>query len=119
VSGLLHPKYRIPSTCFGYVGNSADPRTWKLPFRTADGAIDHKRLPKAIQAILSNYRGTQVSGIPEADISQVLVRLALAAAQVGKMPHQSADTPDAYCALASALEQLGRLEEVTGGRLAR
>jgi hypothetical protein len=67
------------------------------------------------QAILSNYRGTQVSGIPEAAIPNVLVRLARAAAQIGKMPHQSADTPDVYRALASALA-LGQHRPLQPGR---
>ena len=72
----LHPKYRIPARCFAYVGDPADSATWKLPYRLADGREDVKRLPKAIQAILSNYRGAKVSSVPEKDIPDVLVPLA-------------------------------------------
>ena len=104
---LLHPKYRLPASCFAYVGNASETGTWKLPFRNVDGTVDAKRLPKAIQAILSNYRGVKVSGIPEKDIPDVLDRLAKAAAQLGKMPGQSGDTAPAYQQLAEVLEQLG------------
>jgi hypothetical protein len=111
-AALLHPKYKLPARCFGYVGNASDPKTWKLPYCCTDGTIDLKRLPKAIQAILTNYRGVQVSGIPEAAVPDVLVRLARAAVHLGKMPHQCGDTAEVYRQLASALEQVGRLDEV-------
>jgi hypothetical protein len=111
---LLHPKYGLPARCFAYAGHAAEPRTWKLPFRLADGGVDPKRLPKAVQAILSNYRGTKVSGIPEQDIPDVLVRLACGAATLGKMPHQAGQAAAVYVQLAEVLEQLGRLDEVTG-----
>ena len=110
---LLHPKYRIPAHCFAYVGQANDPSTWKLPYRLADGNIDLRRLPKAIQAILSNYRGAKVSSIPERDIPDVLVRLGQAAACLGKMPHQCGEPAEIYQQLAYILEQLGRLDEVT------
>jgi hypothetical protein len=110
---LVHPKYKIPSRCFAYVGHPADPKTWKLPYRLSDGRVDLKRLPKAIQSILSNYRGVKVGGIPEKDIPDVLLRLALAAAGLGKMPHQSGEVAPVYEQLADLLEQLGRLDEVT------
>ena len=86
---LVHPKYKIPARCFAYVSNANDPGTWKLPYRLVDGNVDLKRLPKAIQCIITNYRGAKVSGIPERDIPDVLVRLARAAISVGKMPDQS------------------------------
>jgi hypothetical protein len=110
---LLHPKYKIPAECFGYVGNPGKPNSWKLPYCHADGSPDTKRLPKAIQAILSNYRGTKVSGIPEQAIPDVLVRLAMAAIRAGKMPHQTGNPAPAYQQLAEVLEQLGRIEEIT------
>ncbi len=110
---LLHPKYQVPAACFAYVGNAVKPTTWKLPYRLADGAIDLRRLPKAVQAILSNYRGVKVSGIPEADIPDVLVRLACAAASLGKMPGQAGETAPVYHQLAEALDQEGRLGDVT------
>jgi hypothetical protein len=109
---LLHPKYELPARCFAYVGNACDPGTWKLPYRLADGRIDAKRLPKAIQAILSNYRGAKVSSIPEQDIPDTLVRLGQAALKLGKMPHQVGKTAATYQQLADVLEQLGRLDEI-------
>jgi hypothetical protein len=72
---LLHPKYHLPAQCFAYVGDFSKPHSWKLPYLLADGAVDAKRLPKAVQAILSNYRGVKVSGIPEEAIPAVLARL--------------------------------------------
>ncbi len=112
---LLHSKYKLPMDCFAYVGDAHDPRSWRLPYALADGSIDVNRLPKAIQCILSNYRGAQVSGIPEKDIPTVLVRLGRAAAQLGRMPHQAGQAAPIYQRLAEALEQLGRLHEVTDG----
>jgi hypothetical protein len=97
--------------CFAYVGRADAPHTWKLPYLLADGTIDHKRLPKAVHAILSNYRGAKVGGIPEADIPDVLVRLARAASSVGKMPGQTGAPAPVYVQLAEALEQVGRLGE--------
>jgi hypothetical protein len=109
---LLHHKYKIPARCFAYVGDASNPATWKLPYRLADGSVDLKRLPKAIQAILSNYRGANVSSVPEADIPDVLVRLACAATSLGRMPHQSGDPAAIYVQLAEVLKQLDRLDEV-------
>jgi len=74
-SCLLHSKYRLPASCFGYVGDAAAPATWKLPYRLADGSPDARRLPKAVQCILSNYRGAKVAGVPESAIPEVLERL--------------------------------------------
>jgi len=105
---LLHPKYRLPAACFAYVGDAADPKSWHLPYLLADHTVDGKRLPKAIQAILSNYRGARVGTIPEADIPDVLVRLARAAASIGKMPPRMATSSRIYFQLETALEQLGR-----------
>jgi hypothetical protein len=109
---LLHPKYKLPAVCFAYVGNAAKTSTWKLPYRLADGSVDLRRLPKAVQSILSNYRGARVSGIPEADIPDVLVRLACAASSLGRMPGQAGETALVYEQLTAALEQEGRLGEV-------
>ena len=108
----LHPKYRIPAYCFAYVGNANDCTTWRLPYRLADGAVDLKRLPKAIRSIVSNYRGTKVGGIPEGDVPEILVRLAQAAASVGRMPSQSGCTAAVYRQLADVLEQLGKMQQV-------
>jgi hypothetical protein len=109
---LLHPKYRLPASCFAYVGDATDPRMWVLPYRLDSGAVDQKRLPKAIQCMLTNYRGAHVGRIPEAAVGDVLVRLAQAAAQAGKMPWQRQSTATVYRKLADAVDQRGRLDEV-------
>jgi hypothetical protein len=111
---LLHPKYGLPCCCFAYVENAADPHTWHLPYRLADGAVDVRRLPKAVQAIVSNYRGAHLSSVPEAAIPDVLVTLGRAANEVGKMPDEITDAAPAYARLAEILDQLGRLDEITG-----
>ena len=81
----LHPKNKVAMQSFGYVGAANDTHTWKLPYLLADGITpDAKRLPTAIQCILSNYRGAVVD-IREADVGDVLVRLGTAAV-LRKMP---------------------------------
>lgn len=110
--GLVHPRYRLPAECFAYVGSAADPRTWHLPYLRADGTPDQARLPKAIQAILSNYRGARVSSVPEAAIPQVLVALGRAAHVLGKLPAAATCSAQAYLQLQEALEQLNRLPDV-------
>lgn len=104
---LLHPKYKLPAACFAYVPDASRPATWKLPYLCADGSVDAKRLPKAIQALLSNYRGAKVSGIPEADMRGILVRLADAAAREGHMPPLAVAPAPAYRQLALVLDQQG------------
>lgn len=106
-AGVLHPKYHLPACCFGYVGHESDPATWHLPYRVADGSPDPARLPKAIQAIISNYRGTKVKTVPEAAIPDVLRRLAAAAIEIGKMPPANPCPAPVYAQLAAVLEQLG------------
>ncbi len=102
---LLHHKYHLPCSCFAFVGNASDPATWKLPFRCADGSPDHARLPKAIQAILTNYRGEKVGAIPDTAIRAVLERLSVAASELGRLPKQAPDTAPVYRELTEALEQ--------------
>jgi hypothetical protein len=109
---VVHPKYKIQACCFAYVGDANDYATWKLPYRLGDGSVDVKRLPKAIQCIVSNYRGAMVSGIPEAAIPDVLVRLARAAVAAGRMPGQSDAAAPVYQQLWEVLDQLGRLGEL-------
>ena len=109
---LLHPKYKLPAQCFAYVPDASRPGTWKLPYRLADGAVDSKRLPKAIQAILGNYRGARVGGIPETDMRGVLVRLARAAWSEGRMPPRAVAPAPAYQQLALVLDQLGLSEQM-------
>ncbi len=89
----LHPKYKLPAQCFGYVGSSLQPQTWKLPYLLVDGTVDLKRLPKAIQSILSNYRGTKVQGIPEEAIPAVLSRLGRAAFRTGHLGPEAVNPP--------------------------
>jgi len=109
---LLDSKYHLPASCFAYVGDPVHPSSWHLPYRLADGSVDHARLPKAIEAILSNYRGGHVTSIPERAIPDVLVCLGRAAHSLGRMPGQAPEPAPAYMALARALDQLGRLGEV-------
>jgi hypothetical protein len=111
-AGLVHPKYRLPAWCFAYVGNAADPKTWHLPYLRADATPDLARLPKAIQAILSNYRGAHVSSIPEAAVPDVLVTLARTARTLGKLPATGPGSARVYVQLQEALEQLGHLADV-------
>lgn len=110
-AALLHAKYHLPARCFAYVEAADDPRRWKLPYLTLAGAPDTKRLPKAIQAILSNYRGARVD-IPRETVGDVLVRLAVAAAMLRKLPCQCNRAADAYVEAHLALEQLSRLTDV-------
>jgi hypothetical protein len=110
--GLLHPKYRLPANCFAYVGSAADPKTWHLPYLLADGTPDQARLPKAIQCILSNYRGARVSTVPEAAIPEVLVTLGRAAHLTGRLPAGGSGSAQTYIQLQDALDQLGRLADV-------
>lgn len=109
---LLHPRYKLPASCFAYVPDASRPTTWKLPYLLADGAVDLRRLPMAIQAILGNYRGTRVGGIPETDMQAVLIRLARAAWREGRMPPRALAPAPAYQQLALVLDQLGLSAQV-------
>jgi hypothetical protein len=111
-AGPVHPKYKLPVTCFAYVGSAAEPKTWRLPYLLADGSPDLARLPKAIQAILSNYRGARLSTVPEPAIPEVLVTLGRTAQRLGKLPATGSSTAPVYLQLQDALEQLGRLTDV-------
>ena len=108
---LLQHKHRLPARCFAYVGMADEPGTWKLPYLLADGQPDLKRLPKAIQSILSDYRGAKVS-IPREAVPDVLVRLGRTAASLGRMPCQDPSAAGAYVHVHEALDQFGRLGEV-------
>lgn len=105
---LLHPKYQLPVSCFAYAGDASRPGTWKLPHLHADGSVDERRLPGAIRCLLTNYRGARVRGIPETAVPDTLVRLAKAAARLGKMPEQNPTTADSFRQLADVLRQLDR-----------
>ena len=111
--GLIHPKYKVPSNCFAYVGNYGDVKTWKLPYLKIDGTVDTKRLPLAISSIVKTYRGERVKSIPEPAIPEVLIRLAKAANQLGKLPNRLPDNPITnYELLYMAIYQQGKLNEV-------
>jgi len=107
---LLHPRYQLPARCFAYVGDPHRPATWKLPHLRADGSVDERRLPKAIQSILRDYRGEQVR-LPEEHVPAVLARLADAAARQGRMPHQDPTPAAIYQALQDALGQMGQPDQ--------
>lgn len=103
---LLHPKYGIPARCFAYVGNPGRTSTWKLPYLLEDGTADLKRLPKAAQALASNFRGVKVGGIPDEAIPDVFRRLGKAAEIAGKMPAPGVAVAPIYQQLAEILDQL-------------
>jgi hypothetical protein len=104
---VLHPKYQLPASCFAYVGDPERTSTWKLPYLEADGTVDCRRLPKAIQSVLRDYRGEQVR-MPEEAVPDVLARLACAAARQGRMPDQDPTPAPIYLALRDSLRQFGR-----------
>jgi hypothetical protein len=104
---LLHPKYQLPASCFAYVGDPQRTSTWKLPYLKADGTVDSRRLPKAIQSVLRDYRGEQVR-LPEEAVPDVLARLASAAALQGRMPDQDPTPAPIYLALRDSLHQFAR-----------
>ena len=101
---ILHPKYRLPARCFAYVGDPRRASTWKLPYLEADGTVDSRRLPKAIQSVLRDYRGEQVQ-LPEEAVPGVLARLADAAVRQGRMPDQDPTPAPIYLALRDSLRQ--------------
>ncbi len=103
---ILHPKYRIPARCFAYVGNPNRTSTWSLPYLLSDGSVDQKRLPKAIGALITNYRGTKVKSIPDEAMPEVFRRLAIAAETAGKMPQPGVHTAEVYEQLAMIIAQL-------------
>jgi hypothetical protein len=86
------------------------PRSARIPAVPAERRTpDLARLPKAIQAILSNYRGAHVSSVAEAAVPEVLVTLGRTACKLGKLPVDRRSSARAYAQLQDALEQLGRL----------
>lgn len=99
---LLQPKYHLPARCFAYVGDASRPATWKLPYRRADGSVDRRRLPWAIEAVLGSYRGRRAS-IPAAALPDVLQKLARAADEIGRMPPRARRPAPLYRRLAAAL----------------
>lgn len=112
--GVRHPKYDLPAWCFAHVGDPARPATWKLPYLLDDGSVDARRLPKAIGAVIRDYRDRQVQGLSEEHTGQVLVRLAGAAVRIGRMPHQDPTPAETYVALLDHLRRIRRVGEVPG-----
>ena len=102
---VLHPKYKVPARCFAYVGDYNKTTSWHLPYKLENGQVDTKRLPKAIQAILTNYRGAKVKKIPRKAMGDVLKRLEQAAFKIGKMPTQNPKTSQTYHELEASLKQ--------------
>jgi len=98
----LDPKHHLPAASFAYVGDPADPATWKLPYRHADGSPDGRRLPLAIEAVLGTYRGGHAK-IPAASRRKVLETLAAAARELHRMPPEEAHPRPLYRKLAAAL----------------
>jgi hypothetical protein len=101
---LLSPKYHLPASSFAYVGDARDPATWKLPYRHADGSVDKRRLPLAIEAMIETYHGRRANVPPEAR-HDVLEKLARAADELGRMPPKAAHPKPLYRKLAAALRQ--------------
>jgi len=95
-------KYHLPAASFAYVGDPADPATWKLPYRHADGSVDRRRLPLAIEAMVGTYRGRRAK-IPAAARHKVLENLGTAADELGLMPPKDAHPKPLYRKLAAAL----------------
>lgn len=106
LDNLLHPKYKIPARCFGYVGDATDTKTWKLPYLNIDNTVDTKRLSGAIRCITSNYRGSNVKDIPDSAVPNVLKRFYEAAGIAGKLPHQNPKTTETYKNLAELIKQV-------------
>jgi len=40
-------------TCYAYIGDLREKKTWKLPYRNSDNTIDSKRIDKAVNYLLS------------------------------------------------------------------
>jgi hypothetical protein len=71
-----------------------------------------KRLPAAIEAVTTGYRGKTVAGIPDDQVPDVLVKLEKAAVKAGKMPFQNHKAAAVYRELEVRLQKLGRLDEI-------
>lgn len=104
---VLHPKYRLPARCFAHVADPSRPATWKLPYLLVDGSVDTKRLPKAIGALIRDYRSEHVKGLSDQDTRRALLRLAAAAIRAGRMPEQDPTPAEIYVALRERLDQMG------------
>lgn len=83
-----HHGVKLHYSCFAHVGDIRDKGTWRAPYRNPDGSVDVKRLPHAVNYLLSpsGHRGKQASRqrIPEAATPLVALRLAKAYKEIGK-----------------------------------
>lgn len=109
---LLNTQYKLPARCFAYIGDPNKPSTWKLPYLLEDGSVNVKRLPGAVQCVVTNFRGLQVKTIPEKDIPNVILKLAKATKSVGKLDPKNPKMADCYRQLYNAVVQLGYLDKV-------
>ncbi len=77
-----HHSIPLPYSCFAYVGDLRNKKTWKMPYRNADGSADTKRLGHAVNYLLSpgGYRGQKAEedAVPVAATTLVALRLARA-----------------------------------------
>ena len=109
---LLNTQYNLPARCFAYIGNPNKPTTWKLPYLLEDGSVNIKRLPGAVQCVVTNFRGLQVKTIPEKDIPSVLLKLGKAAKSVGKLDPENPKMANCYKQLYNAVVQLNILNKI-------
>ena len=109
---LLNKQYKLPARCFAYIGDPNNPYTWKLPYLENNGTIHVKRLQSAIQSTVTNFRGLQVKTIPEKNIPGVLIKLAKAAKDVGKLDPDNPKMANCYKQLYNAIKQMGVLDKI-------
>ncbi|MCL4392517.1 hypothetical protein M1145_00015 [Patescibacteria group bacterium] len=109
---LLNKQYKLPARCFAYIGDPNNPYTWKLPYLENNGTIRIKRLQSAIQSIVTNFRGGQVKDIPEKYIPGVLIKLAKAAKDVGKLDPDNPKMANCYRQLYNAIKQMDALDKI-------
>ncbi len=87
-----HHGIRLPYTCFAYIGDLRDKKTWKMPYRNEDGSVDTGRIDKAVNFLLkkSGYRGITATNesVPETAQPDVARKLAIAYQELGQWePH--------------------------------
>ena len=111
-SELINKTYKLPSRCFAYVGDPNKPSTWKLPYLSLDGSVNIKRLPGAVECVVTNFRGLQIKTIPEENINEVLIKLAKASKSVGKLNPNNPKMANCYKQLYKAIDQIGALDKI-------
>ncbi len=105
--GLLrHPSKNLPARCFAYVGDSADPSTWRHNYLFEDGSVDKHGLELAIESFVRQYRGAQAMwGVSDEELHGVLLKLRTAAEAIGEWPCKS--RLPRFMDLAQRLDELG------------